>query len=299
MADYWLKLYTEILDDPKMGILSDRHWRRVIELFLAAKRVSNTGELPEITHLAYMLRMKVKDLETDLVALEKTGIVTWNGQCWFIPKFAQRQSASSDAERKAAQRDKRRSRQYKETVIDEDNENVTNRDNNVTENVTEDVTKEEKNKPDDCHETSHEEVTKLSRCVKQRTELRDRVKRTEKRLKDLTDQPEKTPADGNIKIPKPQKHKYGEFKNVLLTDDELRKYQEKNPYDWQQRIERMSSGIEMKGYKYSSHYLALLNWDRNEKSRNSVLPNQNSQQGSQQRGVLGMNFVDIVTGRDQ
>ena len=35
-AKFWIKLYHEILDDPKMGRMPDRLWRRTIELFLLA-----------------------------------------------------------------------------------------------------------------------------------------------------------------------------------------------------------------------------------------------------------------------
>ena len=31
---YWIKLYHEVLDDPKMALLPDRLWRRTIELFI-------------------------------------------------------------------------------------------------------------------------------------------------------------------------------------------------------------------------------------------------------------------------
>ena len=55
------------------------------------------------------------------------------------------------------------------------------------------------------------------------------------------------------------KHKYGEYKNVLLTDDEVEKLKAKFP-DWEKRIETLSQGIELKGYKYKSHYLAILKW---------------------------------------
>jgi len=58
---------------------------------------------------------------------------------------------------------------------------------------------------------------------------------------------------------RPKKHKYGEYKNVLLADDELEKLKSKFS-DWRERIESMSSGVAMKGYKYKSHYLAILKW---------------------------------------
>lgn len=60
------------------------------------------------------------------------------------------------------------------------------------------------------------------------------------------------------KVPK---HKYGEYGNVLLTDEELRKLQERY-HDWHERITEMDEAIERKGYKYKSHYLAILEWAR-------------------------------------
>ena len=68
---------------------------------------------------------------------------------------------------------------------------------------------------------------------------------------------------------KPTKHKYGTYKNVLLTDEEVEKLKEKFPVGWVQRIENLSEGMERKGYKYKSHYLAILNWaKRDEAKRN-------------------------------
>jgi len=43
MSKLWIKLYHEILDDPKMCKLSDRLYRRVMELFLLAGE-TNKGE---------------------------------------------------------------------------------------------------------------------------------------------------------------------------------------------------------------------------------------------------------------
>jgi predicted phage replisome organizer len=64
---------------------------------------------------------------------------------------------------------------------------------------------------------------------------------------------------------KPVRHKYGEYKNVLLTDDDLDKLKAKFPTDWEERIENLSEGIELKGYKYKNHYLAICKWAKNDK----------------------------------
>lgn len=58
-----------------------------------------------------------------------------------------------------------------------------------------------------------------------------------------------------------QKHKYGEFNNVLLSDDEFKKLQDKF-IDWQSRIDELSYYLESKGAKYKSHYATILNWSR-------------------------------------
>lgn len=71
------------------------------------------------------------------------------------------------------------------------------------------------------------------------------------------------PEPKKAKKEKPVKHKYGEYKNVLLTDEELDKLKTKFP-DWEERIERLSLYIESKGAKYKSHYATILSWYRRE-----------------------------------
>jgi len=57
------------------------------------------------------------------------------------------------------------------------------------------------------------------------------------------------------------KHKYGEYNNVLLTDDELQKL--KTEYsDYQKKIENLSSYVASTGKSYKSHYATIRNWAR-------------------------------------
>lgn len=65
----------------------------------------------------------------------------------------------------------------------------------------------------------------------------------------------------------PKKHKYGEHKNVLLTDDEYGKLQERFPTDYEAKINALSEGLALKGYKYKSHYLAILKWAKNDEQK--------------------------------
>ena len=56
-----------------------------------------------------------------------------------------------------------------------------------------------------------------------------------------------------------KKHKYGEYKNVLLKDEELQKL--KDEYEnWEALIKYLDEYIEMKGYKAKSHYLCIKKW---------------------------------------
>ena len=65
---------------------------------------------------------------------------------------------------------------------------------------------------------------------------------------------------------KPTRHKYGLYKNVLLSDEELNKLKAEFP-DWEERIERLSEYIESKGAKYKSHLATIRAWGRRDKEK--------------------------------
>ena len=56
-----------------------------------------------------------------------------------------------------------------------------------------------------------------------------------------------------------RKHKYGEYQNVLLKDEELQTLKEKYE-NWAELIKYLDEYIEMKGYKAKSHYLCITKW---------------------------------------
>lgn len=64
------------------------------------------------------------------------------------------------------------------------------------------------------------------------------------------------------------KKKYGEFGNVLLTDEEYHKLEKSNLLSY---IERLSSYIASKGKRYKSHYATILNWSRKDKPNKKTL----------------------------
>jgi hypothetical protein len=99
-ASYWIKLYTEILDDPKMGRLPDNVWRRCIELFLlAGKQNQRDGRLPDIEDAAYLLRVSIDQLGKEIEQLVITGILEYREGVLYVTKFGDRQSKSEPADR--------------------------------------------------------------------------------------------------------------------------------------------------------------------------------------------------------
>lgn len=77
--------------------------------------------------------------------------------------------------------------------------------------------------------------------------------------KDVT--PSKTKA-------KPTRHKYGEYKNVLLSDEQLEKLKKEFPADWEARIERVSSYCESTGKSYKNYFATIKNWAKKDHTGN-------------------------------
>ena len=74
---------------------------------------------------------------------------------------------------------------------------------------------------------------------------------------------------GKRKTAKASKHKYGEYKNVLLKDEELQKLKELYS-NWEELITYLDEYIEMKGYKAKSHYLCIRKWVVDAVKRNNI-----------------------------
>ena len=64
---------------------------------------------------------------------------------------------------------------------------------------------------------------------------------------------------------KPVKHKYGEYKNVLLSDADVEKLKDEFPFDWQERIEKVSEYCASHGKTYKDYLATIRNWARRDK----------------------------------
>lgn len=110
--NYWIKLYIEILDDPKMGRLTAEQWRLAIELFLLAGEQNKNGILPSLPDMAWRLRIDENELLQTMSELEQVGILSQDGDAWIVTNFARRQDKISDAERSKAWRERAHKKQY-------------------------------------------------------------------------------------------------------------------------------------------------------------------------------------------
>jgi hypothetical protein len=76
------------------------------------------------------------------------------------------------------------------------------------------------------------------------------------------------PAKKSIPKVKPDKKVYGEFQNVLLTEEEYGKLKDKfGEKVVEEKITIFSEAMESKGYKYKSHYAAILSWNRRDSAK--------------------------------
>ena len=71
-------------------------------------------------------------------------------------------------------------------------------------------------------------------------------------------------------IPKKVRHKYGEYKNVLLSDEDMEKLKTEFPNDYEERIEKLSSYIASVGKTYKNHLATIRNWARKDKAKGVI-----------------------------
>jgi hypothetical protein len=72
--------------------------------------------------------------------------------------------------------------------------------------------------------------------------------------------------DSSTNRSKPVRHKYGLYKNVLLSDADLEKLKAEF-VDWEQRIERLSEYMASKGKSYKNHLATIRAWSRRDEHR--------------------------------
>lgn len=125
----------------------------------------------------------------------------------------------------------------------------------------------------------HQQLDKME-LAKEQTRLRvQRHREKQKRLADgcnvtdnvtvtgcnadrLEEDKNRIDKDNSISV----RHKYGQYQNVLLSDDDFAKVKAEFP-DWEQRIEKLSEYMASTGKSYKNHLATIRAWSRNERGR--------------------------------
>jgi len=95
------------------------------------------------------------------------------------------------------------------------------------------------------------------------------------------------------------RHQYGEYKNVLLSDNDLEKLKSEFP-DWENRIERLSVYMKSTGKTYADHLATIRNWarrDSQEAKKNQQNPRP-QQQASQKKNEYNSFMEQLAAMRE-
>ena len=110
--NHWIKLYVEINDDPKIGLLPvNARWRFVSCLALAGE-LNEGGFLPAVDdELAYRLHTEVETINAEMRMLAGRGLAELRqhadgSERWFLTNFTKRQEPASNAERQQQYRNR-------------------------------------------------------------------------------------------------------------------------------------------------------------------------------------------------
>lgn len=109
--------------------------------------------------------------------------------------------------------------------------------------------------------------------------------------KDSIDKDNISETESPMQVQKPVKHKYGEYKHVMLKDSEYEKLAEEYGEPMREEcITFLDEYIEMKGYKAKSHYLCIRKW-----VVNAVKEKQKKQGSSFGNTQSRLSWIDNIT----
>lgn len=173
---YWLRLYTELLNSPKIQRMEPELFKAWVNLLCIAKDHDDAGGLPPLQDIAFLLRVSDEKAESILGKLMRQGLVDNDDGEYAMHDWADHQY-DSDTDPTATERKRRQRERYKENRVDCD----------VTEmsRVT--------------SRTSHENVT--------RTETETETEQEGEREREAPAEPSPAPASPEAEKPSPGKAK--------------------------------------------------------------------------------------------
>ena len=278
MPKPWLKMWGEWIDDPKMNHLSlaeQAAWWRLVTL---AHRCNADGVLVHGNGLPLSLddivdatrcedRKNRRVFDSMMAYMIDKGSLQWKDGTLVVINLKKRQEMASSETPEAV---RERVRRYRERQA-------------VTENPLQlqekESTKEKEIIEGDIEGEGESNGKKLVTVTR-------KPLHAEAVLPQISKTKQKSFEEKKEKLFK-KKKKYGEFNNVLLSDEEYQKLKDRFGAKVPDMIEALSEGIESRGYKYQSHYAAILSWERREQRMKG------GKNGTHPRGTRGYTAAEL------
>lgn len=265
MADnkkyYYLKLKENFFDSEEMIILQsmqDGYIYSDILMKLYLRSLKNEGKLmfkdvipytPDV--LATVVRHQVGTVEKALDLFRKLGLVEVldNGAIYMMDIQNFIGESSTEADRK---------RQYRAKIEQEKGNKIA---------LIEDVGQMSGQMSSKCPDKNPPELEIELEIEKELDiEIEKDIEKKKREKKKTTDSSESSSSSSSSKkTKKVVKHKYGEYDNVLLSDEELDKLKRDFPTDYQDRIDRLSEYVASTGKTYKNYLATIRAWARKEK----------------------------------
>ena len=249
----WIKITTDIFDDEKILMIeclpeADSIIVIWFKLLCLAGKTNNSGVFMFNEKMAYtekmlstVFRRKESTVKLALETFEKFGMIEIIDDVITIPNWGKHQNLDQLENKREYMKNYMADYRQKQKEIVCKTNSKTNSKTNVS---SLDKNREDKNRED-----------------------KNRIDKTREDKRDISSDSDESGSTHT------QKHKYGEYMNVLLTDEELEKLQNEFP-DYEERIDRLSDYIASKGTKYKSHYATIRNWARRDREQQISKPQQ-------------------------
>lgn len=258
MADVkWIKLTTDMFDNRKI-----KHLRRLpdgnnvvliwVMLLTMAGRCNANGMIFLTENIPYTPKMLADELDFEentvqlaLQALEQLNMIVTDNGFFTIAGWEEYQNIEGMEKIREQNRIRKQRQREREKLL------LPVTDDSMSRELSRDVTQQNKKEKED-----------IEKEIEKKNTISDSA------------EPEPSAPGKKSKSDKPVKHKYGEYSNVLLTDDELDKLKAEYP-DYLDRIERLSSYVASTGKSYKSHYATIRNWarkDAEKPGRKEIVP---------------------------
>ena len=238
----WIKIVTDVFDDEKILMIESMPeadgmiviWFKL--LCLAGKQnnsgVFQMGQMPYTDEMfSTIFRRPLNTVRLALRTFEQFGMIEIINNTVTIPNWGKHQNIDQIEARNAYMKNYMREYREKQKLISSGNSN--------------------------CKPNSKANVSEADKIRKE--EIREDESRGD------------IEGDEDINVPiKPTRHKYGAYKNVLLSEEDMVKLQDEFPHDFSDRIERLSEYIASTGKKYKSHLATIRSWARKDTAQRPV-----------------------------